>query len=190
MAQNLHRRSFMALQQAQAASSARLNTANTRTATTPCQTAPTGSPPPTRPTRRTHPRIHRSSVTDEFLNPTRPSLETGPYGTREQQLLLDEGRIDEAEKYALAARETVSAEDIVSRATTRVALAQVRAAQGRNEEAETLFSEALEIVSGAELCRILLDVLPPYAEFLRGLDREAEAVELDARLAERVPTAA
>src|SRR6266498_1097382 len=51
----------------------RLNTANTRTATTPCQTAPTGSPPPTRPTRRTHPRIHRSSVTDEFLNPTRPS---------------------------------------------------------------------------------------------------------------------
>ncbi len=115
-------------------------------------------------------------MTDEFLNPTRPSLETGPYGTREQQLLLDEGRIDEAEKYALAARETVSAEDIVSRATTRVALAQVRAAQGRNEEAETLFSEALEIVSGAELCRILLDVLPPYAEFLRALDREAEAV--------------
>jgi len=106
------------------------------------------------------------------------------------QLLLDEGRIDEAEKYALAARETVGAEDIVSRATTRVALGQVRAAQGRNEEAETLFSEALEIVSGAELCRILLDVLPPYAEFLRGLDREAEAVELDARLAERVPTAA
>jgi class 3 adenylate cyclase/tetratricopeptide (TPR) repeat protein len=106
------------------------------------------------------------------------------------QLLLDEGRIDEAEKYALAARETVSAEDIVSRATTRIALAQVRAAQGRNAEAETLFSEALEIVSGAEHCRILLDVLPPYAEFLRGLDREAEAVELDARLAERVPTAA
>src|SRR6266508_6475681 len=70
MAQNLHRRSFMALQQAQAASSARLNTANTRTATTPCQTAPTGSRPPTPPTRRTHPRIHRSSVTDEFLNPT------------------------------------------------------------------------------------------------------------------------
>ena len=42
------------------------------------------------------------------------------------QLLLEQGRIDEAEKYALAARETVSAEDTVSRATTRVALAQVR----------------------------------------------------------------
>ena len=106
------------------------------------------------------------------------------------QLLLEDGRIDEAEKYALAARETVSAEDVVSRATTRVALAQVRAAQDRNEEAETLFREALEIVTGAEHCRILLDVLPPYAEFLRALDREAEAVELDERLAARVPTAA
>jgi class 3 adenylate cyclase/tetratricopeptide (TPR) repeat protein len=106
------------------------------------------------------------------------------------QLLLEQGRLDEAEKYALAARETVSAEDIVSRATTRVALAQVRAAQQRHEEAETLFKEALDIVGSAEHCRILLDVLPPYAEFLRALDREADARALEARLAERVPTAA
>lgn len=106
------------------------------------------------------------------------------------QLLLAEGRIDEAEKFALAARETVSAEDVLSRATTRVALAQVRAVQGRAEEAETLFAEAAEIISGSEHCRILLDILPPYAEFLRAREREAEALELEARLAERVATAA
>jgi class 3 adenylate cyclase/tetratricopeptide (TPR) repeat protein len=106
------------------------------------------------------------------------------------QLLLEKGRVDEAEKYALAARETVSPEDTVSRATTRVALAQVRAAQGRNDEAEMLFAEAFEIVSSAEHCRILLEVLPPYAEFLRSLARPDEAAELEARLAERVPTAA
>src|SRR5204862_229903 len=41
------------------------------------------------------------------------------------QLLLEQGRVDEAEKFALAARETVSPEDTVSRATTRVALAQI-----------------------------------------------------------------
>jgi tetratricopeptide (TPR) repeat protein len=106
------------------------------------------------------------------------------------QLLLEQGRIDEAEKYALAGRETVSAEDFASRATTRVALAQVRAAQGRDDEAETLFNEAVEILGGSEHCRILLDVLPPYAEFLRAREREADAVALEARLAERVPTAA
>jgi ATP/maltotriose-dependent transcriptional regulator MalT len=106
------------------------------------------------------------------------------------QLLLAQGRIDEAEKYALAGRETVSAEDILSRATTRIALAEVRAAQGREDEAESLFKEAVEIISGSEHCRILLDVLPRYADFLRVRDREAEAVALEARLAERVPTAA
>jgi class 3 adenylate cyclase/tetratricopeptide (TPR) repeat protein len=106
------------------------------------------------------------------------------------QLLLAEGRIDEAEKFALAGLETVSAEDATSRATTRIALGQVRAAQGRDEEAENLFREAVDIITGSEHCRILLDVLPPYAEFLRAREREAEALELEARLAERVATAA
>jgi class 3 adenylate cyclase/tetratricopeptide (TPR) repeat protein len=106
------------------------------------------------------------------------------------QLLLAEGRIDEAEKYALAARETVSAEDITSRATTRIALGQVRAAQSRDEEAEVLFREAFEILSDGEHCRILLDVVPPYADFLRERGRAVDATELEARLAERVPTAA
>lgn len=106
------------------------------------------------------------------------------------QLLLAEGRVDEAEKYALAARETVSAEDVTSRATTRVALAQVRSAQGRHDEAEELFREAVEILGDSEHCRILLDILPPYAGFLRELDREAEAEALEARLAARLPTAA
>jgi ATP/maltotriose-dependent transcriptional regulator MalT len=106
------------------------------------------------------------------------------------QLLLEEGRIEEAEKYALAARETVSAEDVISMSTTRVALAQVRAAQGREEEADALFREAVEILGSSEHCRLLLDVLPPYAEFLRAREREVEAAELEARLAERVPTAA
>jgi ATP/maltotriose-dependent transcriptional regulator MalT len=106
------------------------------------------------------------------------------------QLLLEQGRLDEAEKYALAARETVSAEDVTSRATTRVALAQVRAAQSRDDEAETLFSEALEILRPTEHCRVELDVLPPYAQFLRERGRGDEAVDLEARVAELSPSAA
>jgi class 3 adenylate cyclase/tetratricopeptide (TPR) repeat protein len=106
------------------------------------------------------------------------------------QLLLEDGRIDEAEKYALAARETVSAEDLHSRATTRVALAQVRAAQDRDAEAEQLFREAVEIASAAEHCRVGVDVFPAYAEFLRARGRDDEADDLDDRLAELVPSAA
>ena len=106
------------------------------------------------------------------------------------QLLLAEGRVDEAEKYALAARETVSAEDVTSRATTRLALAEVRAAQGRDGEAESLFREALDIVRGTEQCRIDLELLPSYAQFLRDRGRDDDAAEFEARLAGRAPSAA
>jgi class 3 adenylate cyclase/tetratricopeptide (TPR) repeat protein len=99
------------------------------------------------------------------------------------QLLLTQGRIEEAEKFALAARETVSAEDVTSRATTRLALAEVRAAQGRDDEAESLFKEAVDIVRGTEQCRIDLEILPSYAQFLRDRERLDEAAELEARLA-------
>jgi class 3 adenylate cyclase/tetratricopeptide (TPR) repeat protein len=103
------------------------------------------------------------------------------------QFLLAKGQIDEAEKLALAARETVGPEDQVSRATTRVALAQVRAARGLDAEAEQLFVEALEIASRSEFRRIDLDVLPGYIEFLRDRGRDEEAGELEARVAELAP---
>jgi tetratricopeptide (TPR) repeat protein len=100
------------------------------------------------------------------------------------QLLLAEGRVEEAEKLALAARETVGPEDQVSRATTRVALAEVYAARGLEAEAEQLFVEAIELASKSEFRRIDLDVLPPYIQFLRDRGRDDEAAELDARVAE------
>jgi len=106
------------------------------------------------------------------------------------QLLLAEGRVDEAEKYALVSRETVSAEDVSSRATTRLALAQVRAAQGRDDEAESLFREAIEIVGPTEHCRVDLELLPPYVQFLRERGRDDEAESFEARLAELAPSAA
>ena len=58
------------------------------------------------------------------------------------------------------------------------------------QEAEALFGGAVEIITGSEYCRVLLDILPPYAEFLRAREREPEALELEVRLSERVPTAA
>jgi putative transposase len=60
------------LQQPQAASSSRPDTPNSRAAATSCQLAPTGSRPPTRSSRRTHPRIRHSRMTDGFTHPTGP----------------------------------------------------------------------------------------------------------------------
>ena len=54
------------------------------------------------------------------------------------QVLVERGKLDEAERVALEARETVGPEDAVSQLTTAMALGVVRAAQGRDEEAERL----------------------------------------------------
>ncbi len=58
------------------------------------------------------------------------------------QVLLLQGRVDEAERFALEARATVGAADVSSGSTTLLALGLVRAAQGRDEEAEGLLRES------------------------------------------------
>jgi predicted ATPase len=64
------------------------------------------------------------------------------------QVLLEQGKVDEAERYALESRETVGGQDMHSLATTRMALGLVRAAQGRDDEAEELLRGALAILEG------------------------------------------
>ena len=99
------------------------------------------------------------------------------------QVLVGRGKIDEAERYAIEARETVGPHDTISRATTRMALGIVRSAQGRDEEAEALLREAVEIVSGKELYLIRREVLLALAGFLRDRDRGDEAEEYEAEIA-------
>ena len=70
------------------------------------------------------------------------------------QVLVSLKKIDEAERYALEARETVGPHDTISRATTRMALGIVRAAQGLDEEAEALLREAVAVVDGKPLLLI------------------------------------
>ena len=97
------------------------------------------------------------------------------------ELLLAEGRVDEAERYALAARETVGPQDLTSLATTAMALGKVRAAQGRDEEAEELLGEAVEIASSTQHRVCHRDALDALAQFLRERSRDDEAAELDER---------
>ena len=99
------------------------------------------------------------------------------------QVLVARGKIDEAERYALEARETVGPHDTISRSTTRMALGIVRSAQGRDEEAEALLREAVDIVAGKELYLIRREVLLALAGFLRDRGRADEAEEYETEIA-------
>jgi len=103
------------------------------------------------------------------------------------QVLLEQGKLDEAERYALESRKTVGPRDMSSRATTRVALGLVRAAQGRDDEAETLLREALEILDATDYHRFRIEPLEALATFLRERGRPDEAAPYEERLAELVP---
>ena len=97
------------------------------------------------------------------------------------ELLLAEGRVDEAERFALAARETVGPHDLTSLATTAMSLGLVRAAQGRDEEAEELLREAYDTISTTLHRSGQRDTLEALAQFLRERGRDDEAAELEAR---------
>ena len=100
------------------------------------------------------------------------------------QVLVSLRKIDEAERYALEARETVGPHDTISRATTRMALGIVRAAQGRDEEAESLLREAVAVVDGKPLLLIRRELVKALVAFLRQRDRIDEAEEYEAELAD------
>ena len=99
------------------------------------------------------------------------------------ELLVDDGRIDEAERFALEARETVGPQDALSQITTTFALGVVRAAQGRDEEAEALFVSALERAEAGPFRLVEREAVDRYARFLRDRGRDDEAAPFEDRLA-------
>jgi class 3 adenylate cyclase/tetratricopeptide (TPR) repeat protein len=103
-------------------------------------------------------------------------------------VLVEQDRLDEAERMALEARETVGPEDRASLSSTRLALGLVRAAQHRDEEAEQLLREAVEGFSLYELWAFEHWALRHLAEFLRSRGRDDEAAVYEARRAELAPS--
>jgi hypothetical protein len=65
-----------------------------------------------------------------------------------------------------------------------MALGIVRAAQGRDEEAELLLREAIAVVDGKPLRLIRRELVAALARFLRERDRSEEAEEYEAELAD------
>jgi predicted ATPase/class 3 adenylate cyclase len=100
------------------------------------------------------------------------------------EILLQQGKVDAAEAYALKAAETVGAQDVSSQSTTRKTLALVRAAQGRDDEAEVLFREAIETLERSEYTRFLTEPLKAMIQFLEERGRVEDVVAYEERLAE------
>ena len=73
-----------------------------------------------------------------------------------------------------------------SASTTRLALGLVRAAQGRDDEAERLLREADEILRPTGFRRHRIAPLEALAAFLRSRDRDDEAVEVEEALGELI----
>jgi tetratricopeptide (TPR) repeat protein len=103
-------------------------------------------------------------------------------------VLAAQGKLDEAERHALEARETVGSEDRVSLSTTKLGLAVVRAGQGRDEEAESLMLEAVEGFAMYDLRALEHWALRYLAEFLRERGRDDEAAAYEERRAGLAPT--
>ncbi|HTO25387.1 MAG TPA: AAA family ATPase [Gaiellaceae bacterium] len=103
-------------------------------------------------------------------------------------VLVDRGRIDEAERVALEARETVGPEDRISVSTTKLALGLVRAAQHRDDEAESLMIEAVDGLEMYDLRSPQRFALRQLIEFLRDRGRDDEAAVYEERLAALLPS--
>ena len=100
------------------------------------------------------------------------------------QLLVERGRVADAERLALQARETVGPRDLTSLATTTMALGVVRAAQAREGEAEQLMREAVRIVAATDHHRVELEALSALDQFLRKRGRDEDAAAFEERLDE------
>ncbi|MDP8911190.1 MAG: tetratricopeptide repeat protein, partial [Actinomycetota bacterium] len=107
------------------------------------------------------------------------------------ELAVLDGNLDEAERLALEAQDSVGPQDRVSISTTRLSLGLVRAAQGRDEDAEALLRQSLHELRVADAASAELEALDDLAAFLRARGREVEAAQLDERAEElTAPSAA
>lgn len=87
------------------------------------------------------------------------------------------GDVEEAERLLVRSRELGVADDVLNEAVWRAGLAQVRAVQGRLDEAVALAREAVEIIDRTDMLDSRGDCYLDLAEVLRGAGDERGATE-------------
>ena len=98
--------------------------------------------------------------------------------------LADLGKIDEGEGLALDARAHAVPEDTSCRIFAATALAAIRSAQGRDDDAEQIFLSAIADARDSNLKLFELHPLEGLTEFLRARGRDDDAAVYEARIAE------
>ena len=93
-----------------------------------------------------------------------------------------QGHVEEAERWALSAVESVGMQDMMSRSNVSMVLGLVRAAQGRDAEAELLLREAIDLLAATDLRNSEPEPLAALAGFLRDRGRQDEAAVLEERI--------
>jgi tetratricopeptide (TPR) repeat protein len=101
--------------------------------------------------------------------------------------LAEQGKVDEAERLALAVQENPRSDEPHHEVTFNVTLAAVRAAQGRDDEAELLYREAIAGVSDG-FPALELEILEDLLEFYRSRGRTEDAAACEERIAELLPS--
>jgi hypothetical protein len=96
--------------------------------------------------------------------------------------VLAQGHVEEAERWALSAVESLGMQDLMSRSNVNMVLGLVRTAQGRDAEAELLLREAVELLASTDLRNSEPEPLAALAGFLRERGREDEAAVLEERI--------
>jgi tetratricopeptide (TPR) repeat protein len=100
------------------------------------------------------------------------------------ELVLAKGHVEEAERWALSAVETVGMQDTMSRSNVWMVLGMVRAAQGRDDKAELLLRDAIDSLAATDYRNSEPEPLAAYARFLRDRGRDDEACQIEERLAD------
>jgi class 3 adenylate cyclase/tetratricopeptide (TPR) repeat protein len=103
------------------------------------------------------------------------------------ETLADLGKVDEAERLALEATSNAGVRDTSATVAAATALAAVRTAQGREEEAEKLLDTALEVARVGDFKVFELEPLERMVRLRQAEGRNGDASAYVARLAELTP---
>ena len=100
------------------------------------------------------------------------------------EVLLDQGKLDEAELYALKAVETVGPQDVSSQASTKRRSHSSAPSRAGTRRPRRSCSEAIDILERSEYSRFLSDPLEAMIQFLEERERFEEIEAFERRLEE------